>query len=175
MNLFVKDHQSQAKAEDLLRAAGVDMGKVCFHVFSYADVWFRDYGPIFIINNDCELAMVNWIFNSWGNKYDTLLKDQQIPSVINKTMQLNCFKPGIVLEGGSIDVNGKGTLITTEQCLLNKNRNPTLTKKEIEQYLKDNLCVTNIIWLKEGICGDDTDGHIDDFVRFGIQPLLSAL
>ncbi len=166
VNLFVKDDVMQAKAEELLRTACVDLSRVRFHQFPYADVWFRDYGPTFIINSHCELAMVNWIFNSWGNKYDTLLKDHQIPQVINQEMQLPCFKPGIVLEGGSIEVNGKGTLITTEQCLLNSNRNPDLSKEQIEQHLKDNLGITNIIWLKNGICGDDTDGHIDDLVRF---------
>jgi agmatine deiminase len=166
VNLFVKNDKMKAKAAGLFVKAGVDLGKVVFHLFDYADVWFRDYGPTFIVNSHCELAMVNWIFNTWGNKYDTLLKDHQIPNVMNANMQLSCFKPGIVLEGGSIDVNGKGTLITTEQCLLNRNRNPNLCKLEIEQYLKSHLGVTHIIWLKNGICGDDTDGHIDDLARF---------
>jgi agmatine deiminase len=156
----------QEKATALFKQAGVNMAKIMFHQFDYADVWFRDYGPTFIVNSRCELAMVNWIFNSWGGKYDELLKDQQIPQVINQQMQLTCFKPGIVLEGGSIDVNGKGTLLTTEQCLLNENRNPTLCKTEIEKHLKTNLGVTHIIWLKNGICGDDTDGHLDDLARF---------
>jgi agmatine deiminase len=166
VNMFVKDDMMQAKATFLFKQAGVNMAKVMFHQFGYADVWFRDYGPTFIVNSRCELAMVNWLFNSWGGKYDELLKDQQIPQVINQQMQLTCFKPGIVLEGGSIDVNGKGTLLTTEQCLLNKNRNPTLCKTEIEKHLKDNLGVSHIIWLKSGICGDDTDGHVDDVARF---------
>jgi agmatine deiminase len=166
VNMFVKDAKMQAKATALFKQAGIDMEKIRFHQFDYADVWFRDYGPTFIVNSHCELAMVNWIFNSWGSKYDELLKDRQIPQVINQSMQLNCFKPGIVLEGGSIDVNGKGTLLTTEQCLLNSNRNPTLCKTEIEKYLKDNLGAKHIIWLKNGICGDDTDGHVDDLARF---------
>jgi agmatine deiminase len=166
VNMFVKDDKMQAKATALFKQAGIGMEKIRFHQFDYADVWFRDYGPTFIVNSHCELAMVNWIFNSWGGKYDELLKDQQIPQVINQSMQFNCFKPGIVLEGGSIDVNGKGTLLTTEQCLLNSNRNPTLCKAEIEKYLKDNLGVRQVVWLKNGICGDDTDGHVDDFARF---------
>jgi len=166
VNLFVKDDMMQEKATFLLKKAGVNMAKVMFHQFGYADVWFRDYGPTFIVNGRCELAIVNWIFNSWGCKYDELLKDQEIPQVINQQMQLTCFKPGIVLEGGSIDVNGKGTLLTTEQCLLNENRNPTLCKTEIEKYLEDYLGVTHIIWLKRGIGGDDTDGHVDDVARF---------
>jgi agmatine deiminase len=110
--------------------------------------------------------MVHWIFNSWGEKYEELLRDAQIPQVINKTMRLNCFEPGIVLEGGSIDVNGKGTVLTTEQCLLNKNRNANLSKVKIEKYLRDFLGVSHIIWLKCGIAGDDTDGHVDDLARF---------
>jgi agmatine deiminase len=166
VNMFVKDDKMQTKATILFKQAGIDMDKIRFHQFDYADVWFRDYGPTFIVNSHCELAMVNWVFNSWGNKYDELLKDRQIPQVINQSTQLNCFKPGIVLEGGSIDVNGKGTLLTTEQCLLNSNRNPTLCKTEIEKYLKDNLGVKHIIWLKNGVCGDDTDGHVDDLARF---------
>ena len=166
VNMFVKDDLMQAKATYLLKQAGVNMAKVMFHQFGYADVWFRDYGPTFIVNSHCELAMVNWLFNSWGGKYDELLKDCQIPQVINQHMRLTCFKPGIVLEGGSVDVNGKGTLLTTEQCLLNKNRNPALCKSEIEKHLKDNLGVKHIIWLKTGICGDDTDGHVDDLARF---------
>ncbi len=166
VNLFVKDEAMKEKVTRMLVQAGVDLAKLRFHVFRYADVWFRDYGPTFILNSRCELAMVNWIFNSWGNKYDELLKDKQMPQVINARMRLKCFKPGIVLEGGSIDVNGKGTLLTTEQCLLNKNRNPSLGKAEIEKCLSDYLGVCHFIWLKNGICGDDTDGHIDDLARF---------
>jgi agmatine deiminase len=166
VELFVKDDCMKKKATDLFKQAGINMTKIRFHQFDYADVWFRDYGPTFIVNSHCELAMVNWIFNTWGDKYDELLKDRQIPQVINQGLQLNCFKPGIVLEGGSIDVNGKGTLLTTEQCLLNKNRNPNLSKSEIEKFLKDHLGVRHVLWLKNGICGDDTDGHIDDLARF---------
>jgi agmatine deiminase len=150
----------------LLQQSRIDLDKVRFFQFEYADVWFRDYGPIFIVNKNRELAMVHWIFNSWGEKYAGLLKDRQIPDVINGQMRLKCFEPGIVLEGGSIDVNGKGTLLTTEQCLLNKNRNPHIKKGKIEKFLQDYLGVTHIIWLKNGITGDDTDGHVDDIARF---------
>ncbi len=166
INLFVKNDSMKQKATRMLKQKKVNLDKICFHQFDYADVWFRDYGPIFVINDSKELAMVHWIFNTWGEKYEELMKDSQIPQVINQDMGLNCFKPGIVMEGGSIDVNGKGTLLTTEQCLLNKNRNPHLSKKDIEKYLKDHLGVTHVIWLKNGIRGDDTDGHIDDLARF---------
>ena len=134
-------------------------------MFDYADVWFRDYGPIFVRNTK-ELAMVHWKFNSWGEKYEELLKDAQIPNIIGQEMKLPCFEPGIVLEGGSIDVNGLGTLLTTEQCLLNKNRNACLPKEQVEKYLEDYLGVNHVIWLRSGIAGDDTDGHVDDLARF---------
>ncbi len=171
VNLLVKDEVMKKKVTALLAKKKVDFSKIVMHVHDYADVWFRDYGPIFVINRNAQektkkLAMTHWIFNAWGNKYEELLKDAAIPEWINKTMKIERFAPGIVLEGGSIDGNGKGTLLTTEQCLLNKNRNPHLSKQQIEQYLKDFLGVKKIIWLKKGIAGDDTDGHVDDLARF---------
>ena len=166
VNLFVIDEPTKTKVTEMFRQANINLDLVHIHVSDYADVWFRDYGPIFIRNPQHELAMVHWDFNSWGEKYETLLRDKQIPDVINKKLGLPCFKPGIVLEGGSIDVNGKGTLLTSEQCLLNSNRNPTLNKQNIETYLSEYLGVHNFIWLKRGILGDDTDGHIDDLARF---------
>jgi agmatine deiminase len=166
VNLFVRDEAMKQKATALFKKNGIDLSRIRFFLFDYADVWFRDYGPIFVVDGSGELAMVRWVFNSWGEKYEELLKDRRIPEVINERMGLKCFEPGIVLEGGSIDVNGKGALLTTEQCLLNKNRNSRLKKEEIEQFLKDHLGVTCIIWLKSGIVGDDTDGHVDDIARF---------
>jgi agmatine deiminase len=166
VNLFVKDEQAKQKAIKIFKEANIDLNRVNFYVFGYADVWFRDYGPIFVRNKSHELAMLHWNFNSWGEKYETLLKDKQIPEIINCKMMLRYFKPGIVLEGGSIDVNGEGTLLTTEQCLLNENRNPELDKKQIEKFLSDYLGVNHFIWLNKGILGDDTDGHIDDLARF---------
>lgn len=167
VNLFVKDSAMKAKVVKLLDKKDVNLEKIHFFVFEYADVWFRDYGPIFVLDKTRgKLAMLHWVFNAWGEKYQELMKDAGIPSIINRKMRLRCFNPGIVLEGGSIDVNGRGTLLTTEQCLLNRNRNPDLSKKEIEQYLKDYFGVSNVIWLKKGIAGDDTDGHIDDIARF---------
>jgi agmatine deiminase len=166
VNLFVTDEVTKKKATQLFREDKIDISKVHFYIFNYADVWFRDYGPIFVRNSRHELAMIHWDFNSWGEKYETLLKDKAVPAVINERMAIRCFRPGIVLEGGSIDVNGEGTLLTTEQCLLNSNRNPTLNKQKIEAYLTEFLGVRHFIWLKHGILGDDTDGHIDDLARF---------
>jgi agmatine deiminase len=166
VNLFVRNEETKQKATAMFNETGINLNRLHFYVFDYADVWFRDYGPVFVKNPRHELAMLHWNFNSWGEKYETLLKDKQIPEIINKKMNIPCFKPGIVLEGGSIDVNGEGTLLTTEQCLLNANRNPHLNKEQIERCLSEYLGVTNFIWLKCGILGDDTDGHIDDLARF---------
>lgn len=167
VNLFVKDAIMKERVINFLKKEEVDLSNICFYCFDYGDVWFRDYGPIFIVNKSkSKIAMVHWNYNAWGNKYAELLKDIQIPSIINGKMRLDYFKPGIVLEGGSIDVNGAGLLLTTEQCVLNKNRNPHLGKYEIEEYLINYLGVSHIIWLKNGIVGDDTDGHVDDIARF---------
>ncbi len=167
VNLFVTDLTMRSRVKKLLEHNGIDLQKINFYVWEYADVWFRDYGPIFVLNKDKkQLAFVHWVFNSWGEKYEELIKDTQIPYIISQRLQLNNFKPGIVLEGGSVDVNGKGTLITTEQCLLNKNRNPDLSKTDVEVYLSNYFGINNIIWLKSGVAGDDTDGHIDNLARF---------
>ncbi|MBI3755668.1 MAG: agmatine deiminase family protein, partial [Deltaproteobacteria bacterium] len=167
VNLLVKDSAMKQRAQDILKQSGANPDEIAFHIYDYADVWFRDYGPLFLVNKTSgSLAMSHWIFNAWGGKYETLMPDTHIPEFINRSMNIPCFTPGIVLEGGSIDVNGKGTLLTTEQCLLNKNRNPHLNKSGIEEYLREYLGVTHIIWLKNGIEGDDTDGHIDDIARF---------
>lgn len=132
------------------------------------DAWIRDYGPTFLTKKGktgTDKAWVKWIFNAWGGKYMDLAEDTHIFK--NKKLIPNpCFDAGIVLEGGSIEVNGAGTCMTSEQCLLNKNRNPELAQIEIENYLKGYLGVTQVLWLNEGIVGDDTDGHIDDIARF---------
>jgi agmatine deiminase len=128
--------------------------------------WARDHGPLFVRDRNGNFVITDWIFNSWGGKYPPWDQDDVVPQHIARIFQLPIEQPGIVLEGGSIDVNGKGSLLTTEQCLLNPNRNPQLNRKQIEDYLKGYLGATNILWLKEGIVGDDTDGHVDDIARF---------
>ena len=175
VNLLVRDEMMRGEVADRLKRDKVDLGRIHFHILSYADVWFRDYGPTFVVREDCEpdegrLAAVSWIFNAWGEKYPELMADAAIPDLINQDLRIRLFRPGIVLEGGSIDVNGCGTLLTTEQCLLHENRNPSLSQEEIEGYLREYLGVSKIIWLKEGIAGDDTDGHVDDIARF-VDPL----
>ncbi len=167
VNLFVTSLKMKERVRKLFKKKGADLHKIKFHVWNYVDVWFRDYGPIFVLNKEKkQTAFVRWIFNAWGEKYRELMRDTQIPDVISDRLQLNNFRPGIVLEGGSVDVNGKGTILTTEQCLLNSNRNPHLSKNDIEKYLMDYFGASHIIWLKGGVAGDDTDGHIDNLARF---------
>ncbi len=153
----------------LLVNRGAVMDRVFFHHNPTDDAWCRDHGPIFInreMHGTREQAIVDWRYNAWGGKYPPWDQDDVIPTRIGEEYGLRVFHPGIVMEGGSIDVNGEGTLLTTEACLLNPNRNPSLTRADIEQYLRDYLGVTHILWLGDGIEGDDTDGHVDDLTRF---------
>ncbi|NLM30198.1 MAG: peptidyl-arginine deiminase [Methanomicrobiales archaeon] len=177
VNLLVTGDLMRTRVEAMLEEEGVDTGCVTFHTVDYADVWFRDYGPTFVVNRETgSLAMVHWIFNAWGEKYPELMGDTRIPLIMNRDMALPVFSPGIVMEGGSIEVNGRGTVITTEACLLNPNRNPGLSREDIEAYLAACIGAGHVIWLKEGIAGDDTDGHIDDIARFvGPRTVLCAL
>src|SRR5438128_9850963 len=167
IKLLVDDAESQARVRSLLGREGVALLQIVLVSIPTEDSWIRDYGPTFITNRDTQkLAMVKWIFNAWGNKNEDLLGDDRVPHEMNRTLNLPVFEAGIVLEGGSIEVNGKGAVLTTEQCLLNKNRNPHLTRADIEEYLREFLNVSAVLWLREGIAGDDTDGHIDDVARF---------
>ena len=155
------------KAVSLVKHAGADMGKVTFYEHPTNDAWCRDHGPIFVKHKKTgKLALTDWNFNAWGEKYPHFLLDNQIPKRIASALGVKRFANEMVLEGGSIDVNGAGLLLTTEVCLLNKNRNPHLSRKEIEQNLKAFLGIKKVLWLGEGIVGDDTDGHVDDLTRF---------
>jgi agmatine deiminase len=138
VELFIVDPEMQKRASSLIDRAGADLSKVRFHGFPYADVWIRDYGPTFVTRKrEPKIAMVHWIFNAWGGKYEELMGDTRVPDQMFPKSRFKKFSPGIVMEGGSIEVNGQGTVMTTEQCLLNKNRNPKLSRKQIEQKLKD--------------------------------------
>ncbi|MBA3343965.1 MAG: agmatine deiminase family protein [Gemmatimonadales bacterium] len=153
----------------LLADEGAGSGNVFFHYHPTNDAWCRDHGPIFLqrsAGGRREQAIVDWKYNAWGNKYPPYDLDDVIPSRIGEELDIPVYSPGMVLEGGSIDVNGRGTLLTTEACLLNPNRNPELGREEIESYLRDYLGVSRILWLGDGIAGDDTDGHVDDLTRF---------
>ncbi len=167
IKLLVNDPENENDARARLLRAGVALAQVDFVRVRTEDSWIRDYGPTFVVNPASgQVAIIKWIFNGWGNKYDDLIGDDRIPHELNRDLGLRMFEPGIVLEGGSIEVNGAGAVLTTEQCLLNKNRNPNLSRGEIEDYLKEYLGVSDVLWLPEGIVGDDTDGHIDDIARF---------
>ena len=131
------------------------------------DVWCRDHGPIFVKHPQTgEVAVTNWGFNAWGGKFPPWDQDDAIPEKIASSLGLRMFHGGMILEGGAIEINGCGQLLTTEAVLLNPNRNPHLNRAEIETKLRDVLGVSDILWLKQGIEGDDTDGHIDDLARF---------
>lgn len=165
VELLVKDAATRERARSMLRAAGVTDG-VRYHGLATADSWIRDYGPTFVRSALGEVAMVDWVFNAWGNKYDTLLADDAVPPKLEPIVGCRRFEIDVVMEGGSFDVNGAGSVITTEQCLLNKNRNPRLSRAEVEDVLRENLGVDQVLWLGDGIEGDDTDGHVDDVARF---------
>jgi agmatine deiminase len=153
----------------LLSDIGADSGNVFFHYIPTNDAWCRDHGPIFIQreeNGRRSEAIVDWGFNAWGGKYPPFDLDDMVPSRVAAELGVPVFHPDIVMEGGSIDVNGLGTLLTTEACLLNPNRNAHLDRPQIEGYLRSYLGVSHILWLGDGIAGDDTDGHVDDLARF---------
>lgn len=151
-----------------LENAGVNMQQVEFFMHPTNDAWCRDHGPAFLVNPDAAVkkVIVDWNYNAWGNKYPPFDLDDVIPTLIGNHFNLPVYHPGIVMEGGSVEFNGKGTLITSAACLLNKNRNPHLNRQQIENYLYNYYGVEQVLWVDEGIVGDDTDGHIDDTVRF---------
>jgi agmatine deiminase len=138
--------------------------------------WCRDHGPIFLTRtNEPRLAVVDWDYNAWGGKYPPFELDEVVPTRIAESLGLPVYNGGMILEGGSIDVNGKGVCLTTESCLLNPNRNPNLSRGEIEQRMRDFLGVRDIFWLARGTEGDDTDGHIDNLARFVSERTVLAV
>jgi len=166
--LLVNDERAQTEAAKRLTQAAVNLDNVTFVKIPTVDVWFRDYGPTFVVKRGGEapLAFNDWIFNGWGGKYESYRADDRVAKAMAPLLGARVFEHPVVLEGGSIEVNGQGACLTTEQCLLNPNRNPHLSRAGIEQFLADSLGVDQVIWLGEGIVGDDTDGHIDDIARF---------
>jgi agmatine deiminase len=156
-------HEAEARAV----LNGLLMERVTFYRIPTNEPWCRDHGPIFLTRDvDPRLAIVDWDYNAWGGKYPPCDLDEVVPTRVAQFLDLPVFYPRMILEGGSIEVNGAGALLTTESCLLNKNRNPNLCRAQIEQRLRDYFGIREILWLLEGIEGDDTDGHIDDLARF---------
>ena len=152
-----------AQARILLRG----IANVTLHDIPTNDAWLRDSGPTFLVGpSTAPPALIDWGYNAWGGKYPSYDQDDAIGRRIASELKRVCYEPAMILEGGAIDVDGRGTLLTTESCLLNPNRNPHLSRSEIEQYLADYLAATKVIWLDGSVVGDDTDGHIDEQVRF---------
>lgn len=168
VRINVADEAMKAFATGHLQPAGVNMGNVEFFLHPTNDAWCRDHGPAFLINPNAEKkkAVVDWNYNAWGGKYPPFDQDDIIPTRIARHFDLPLFEPGIIMEGGSVEFNGKGTILTSTCCLLNENRNPHLNREQVEKYLYDYYGAEQVLWVDEGIVGDDTDGHIDDTIRF---------
>lgn len=172
VHILVNDAKAEAGVRALLVKAGVELAQIDFHRWPTNRVWTRDYGPIFVVNGKGQLALTDWRFNAWA-KYPDWQRDDAIPAKVQKLLECRGWQPHyggrrVVLEGGSIDVNGQGLLLTTEECLLSdvQARNFGLDRADLEKVLADYLCVRQVIWLGHGIAGDDTHGHIDDLARF---------
>ena len=165
VNINVCNGAHEAEARTALE--GLPGEKLTFQAIPTNEPWCRDHGPIFLTRDEePRLAVVDWDYNAWGGKYPPCDLDEVVPTRVAEKLDLPVYYPHMILEGGSIEVNGAGALLTTEGCLLNPNRNPQLTREQIEERLRDYLGVREILWLGDGIEGDDTDGHIDDLTRF---------
>lgn len=165
INVLDSYHEQEVRGH--LERRGANLANVKLYHIPTNDAWCRDHGPTFLLNKNAkDRGFINWNFNSWGGKYPYEM-DNAVPTHIKEYEKgFKVFTPGIVMEGGSIEVNGAGTVLTTKACLLNKNRNPHLSQEEVEEYLKAYLDVKQVLWLEDGIIGDDTNGHIDDLSRF---------
>jgi agmatine deiminase len=166
IELLVLNEDMKYRASEVISSMGTDPSEINFHITEYADIWLRDSGPIFVKNSEGEILISNWKFNAWGNKFPELLIDGEIPDKVSQWTNNPSVNADLVLEGGAIEINGAGTCLTTEQCLLNKNRNPDISKDEIEKFLHSYLGIEKTVWLKEGLVNDHTDGHIDELARF---------
>jgi agmatine deiminase len=177
VHINVNNSTMERQAQKYLREAGAD-GEIVFHYFPTNDAWCRDHGAIIVKNPlaTSPLVATDWQYNAWGEKYPPFDLDQKIPGQMANELHIPLREGNMVLEGGSIDVNGEGLLLTTESCLLNPNRNPTMTREQIEQRLQEMLGVETVYWLGDGIAGDDTNGHIDDITRFvGPNTIVTAI
>ena len=164
----VVNEKMRNAAKKMLQLANANLDQIQFYFHPTNDAWCRDHGPAFLIRNNPidPKAIIDWNINAWGGKYPPYDLDDVIPTSIANALGLPVFNPGIIMEGGSVDFNGAGTVMTSKSCLLNPNRNPHLDQNEIEKYLSDYYGIDQVLWVSDGIVGDDTDGHIDDTVRF---------
>jgi agmatine deiminase len=173
VNIVVESNEHQQKAIKVLKDVGADLNNVEFFILKTDRGWMRDSGPAFVKNSSGEVVLINFNFNGWA-KYNNYKKDKKLPGFIGKKFGMEKFialhkGKEVCLEGGSIDINGKGTLITTEECLMDQEtqvRNPGFNKKDYEEVFKKYLGITNVLWFGKGITGDDTHGHVDDLCRF---------
>lgn len=165
VHIVAYDETEEVRITQLLTDAGVDMNQIDFLIAKTEDVWVRDNGPIFVRDENNDLKITNWVFNGWGGRFSSEY-DNQIPTIVSDAIGITKVDIDMVLEGGSIEVDGHGTLMATRSSILNDNRNPGLTQAQAEAYFKHYLGVTNFVWL-DGIAGQDiTDYHIDGFARF---------
>ena len=165
-------HEAEARAA----LEGLSPECITYYEIPTNEPWCRDHGPIFLTRpGEPRLAVVDWDYNGWGNKYPPYELDEVVPTRIAEAIGLPVFYPKMILEGGSIEVNGAGALLTSEGCLLNPNRNPNLSREQIEERLRDYLGVNEILWLGLGTEGDDTDGHIDNLARFVNETTVLAI
>jgi agmatine deiminase len=167
-HILVQDKSEEETINHKLQSNGVNMSRISIYDIPTNDSWIRDYGPNFLVsenNNNKEVAINDWDFDSWGRKYKWEL-DDLAGSIIAEQLECPIFKPGIVLEGGAIEVNGVGTCLTTDSCILNPNRNGGIRRERMEEFLNNFLGTSKIIWLSGDLKGDDTDGHIDNLARF---------
>jgi agmatine deiminase len=182
VHILVNNELAERKAAGMLRRGGANMARLHFHAWPTDRVWLRDSGPIFTKNTAGELSITNWCFNAWA-KYDNWRRDNLIPQHVADLYNMPQRKPEVngkrlVLEGGSIDVNGAGTLITTEECLLSEvqQRNPGVSREQLEVAFREHLGIEQVIWLNRGCAGDDTHGHVDDISRFvGEDKIVTAV
>lgn len=189
VHILINNHLEETRVRRILEKKEIEKQNVFYHVIPTTVPWIRDYGPVFMKKYQPpsippptsggglrwgDLFYTDWTFNSWGHKYDWQSADNQVPRLMHRWLNIPRLETGMVLEGGSIDVNGQGLCLTTEQCLLNPNRNPKLSREDLEAKLKFYLGITKAIWLGGGITGDDTDGHIDNVTRFVNEKTIVA-
>src|SRR5690606_26925159 len=175
VGIVAHDEALREYVREELEAIGVDLSKIEFVVTPTNDAWCRDHGPAFLINPTTGKKMiVDWEYNAWGGKYPPYDDDNEVPQAIARHLDLLSVKPGIVMEGGAVEFNGAGSLLTSRSCLLNPNRNPDLTQDDIELYLSNFYGIEQVLWVEAGIIGDDTDGHIDDTTRFVSEDTVVA-
>lgn len=176
VNIQVNDDSLAEFITAQLPIYGIDANQIRLYIQPTNDAWCRDHGPAILVNaNSSDRMLVDWGYNAWGGKYPPFDSDNESPSCIAEVLNIPKVSPGIIMEGGSVDFNGAGTVLTSRSCLLNPNRNPHLSQEEIEQYLCNFYGVEQVLWVSDGIVGDDTDGHIDDTVRFVNEDTVIAM